>query len=401
MPEAIDSEAALIQTEAFWRKWASQSTYRGPWAHAVERSLITLKALTYWPTGGILAAPTTSLPERIGGVRNWDYRFCWLRDASLTLWALLNAGYHEEASDWQDWLLRAVAGSPEQVQTLYGLAGERELPERELNWLPGYEGSRPVRIGNAASQQLQLDIYGEIAGALHHARAGRLPRNEPGMELERELLEYLEKIWREPDEGIWEIRGPRRQFTHSKVMAWVAFDRAIKSCEQFGLNGPVDRWRAVRQEIHDDVCHNGFDSGLGTFVQSYGSKELDASLLMIAKAGFLPPSDARIAGTVRAIESHLMHDGFVLRYNTHKVEDGLPPGEGVFLACSFWLADNYILLGRHDEARRLFEKLLRLQNDVGLLSEEYDFSARRLVGNYPQAFSHVALVNTAMILNPR
>jgi len=399
LPEPINPETALEKTEAFWREWTGRCTYRGPWAEAVQRSLITLKALTYWPTGGILAAPTTSLPEWLGGRRNWDYRFCWLRDASFTLWALMTSGYFDEASDWQDWLLRAVAGSPEQVQVIYGLAGERRCSEQELDWLPGYEGSRPVRIGNAASEQLQLDLYGEIASVLHHARKGRLPKNEPGMQLERELLEYLERIWREPDEGIWEVRGPRRQFTHSKVMAWVAFDRAIKSCDQFGLKGPVERWRAVRQEIHDDVCQSGFNTDLGSFVRSYGSKDLDASLLMIAKTGFLSASDSRVAGTVRAIESNLMRNGLVLRYNTHEVDDGLPAGEGAFLACAFWLADNYLLLGRTDDARELFEKLMKLRNDVGLLSEEYDFNAKRLVGNFPQAFSHVALVNTALKLD--
>jgi len=398
LPKAIDVERALEKTETFWREWASRCTYKGPWIEPVERSLITLKALTYWPTGGILAAPTTSLPERPGGERNWDYRYCWLRDASFSLWTLMNAGHFDEASAWQDWLLRAVAGSPEQVQAVYSLAGERLLPERELNWLPGYEGSKPVRIGNAASEQLQLDVFGEIAGAMHHAREGRLPRNQPGIELERELLEHLEKIWREPDEGIWEVRRPRLHFTHSKVMVWVAFDRAIQSWEQFALEGPLERWRAVRQEIHDEVCQRGFDSDLGSFVQCYGSKDLDASLLMIAKTGFLPASDARVAGTVRAIEQNLMRGGLVLRYNTHKVDDGLPPSEGAFLACSFWLADNYLLLGRLSDAKQLFEKLLRLRNDVGLLSEEYDCDEKRQVGNFPQAFSHVALVNTALSL---
>ncbi len=399
LPEPLNPQTALEKTEAFWKDWTSRCTYQGPFAEAVQRSLITLKALTYWPTGGILAAPTTSLPEQLGGNRNWDYRFCWLRDASFTLWTLMNSGYFDEASDWQNWLLRAVAGSPNQVQVLYGLAGERQIPEWELDWLPGYENAKPVRIGNAASNQLQLDLYGEIASVMHHARQGQLSRNLPGMDLERELLEHLLKIWREPDEGIWEVRGGRRHFTHSKVMAWVAFDRAIKSSEQFGLDGPLERWRAARQEIHDDVCQRGFDSGRGSFVQSYGSQNLDASLLMIAKTGFLPPSDARIAGTVRAIEKHLMQDGFVLRYNTQKVDDGLPPGEGLFLPCSFWLADNYLLLGRSSEAKKLFEKLLNLRNDVGLLSEEYDFKAKRLVGNFPQAYSHVALVNTALQLN--
>jgi GH15 family glucan-1,4-alpha-glucosidase len=398
-PNPIDPQAALEQTEALWRDWTSRCTYRGPWAEAVERSLITLKALTYGPTGGIVAAPTTSLPERPGGTRNWDYRFCWLRDATFTLGALMNSGYLEEAAAWQNWLLRAVAGAPEQVQITYGLAGERWLTELELNWLPGYEESKPVRIGNAASEQRQLDIYGEITSMLLHARRGHLPENEPGTALEWKLLEHLEKIWTEADHGIWEIRGPRRHFTHSKVMAWLAFDRAIQSCEQFGLDGPVDRWRAIRRQIHDDVCRRGFDSDLGSFVQSYGSKVLDASLLLMARVGFLPLSDPRIIGTIRAIERHLLRAGLVIRYNTHEVDDGLNPGEGAFLPCSFWLADVYLLLGRYTEARQLFERLLTLQNNVGLLSEEYDLARRRLVGNFPQAFSHVALVNTALRLS--
>ena len=399
LPGPLDAEGALRETEDYWHQWLSRCTYDGPWNEAVKRSLVTLKALTYRPTGGIVASPTTSLPEMLGGQRNWDYRFCWLRDATLTLLTLLDSGYHAEASEWQNWLLRAVAGSPAQVQTLYGLAGERQLTELELGWLPGYEGSRPVRIGNAASLQLQLDIYGEVASVLHQARRGQLPRNEPGVELEWTLLEHLEEIWQEADGGIWEVRGQRRHFTHSKVMAWVAFDRAIKSCEQFGLDGPTDRWRAVRQQIHEDVCNKGFDPDLGSFVQAYGCKNLDASLLMIGVTGFLPPSDPRLQGTVQAIERHLMRDGFVMRYETQEADDGLPAGEGAFLACSFWLADNFALLGRLHDATQLFEKLLALQNDVGLLSEEYDFSARRLVGNFPQAFSHIALVNTALNLS--
>ena len=397
-PKAIHAEKALEKTEAFWRKWTRRCTYKGPWIEPVERSLITLKALTYAPTGGILAAPTTSLPEKLGGVRNWDYRFCWLRDASFSLTALMSAGYFDEASAWQDWLLRAVAGSPDQVQILYGLAGERMLPERELNWLPGYAGSKPVRIGNAASEQLQLDVYGELAGVLHHAREGKLPRNQPGVDLQLALLDHLEKIWHQPDEGIWEVRGAPRHFTYSKMMTWLAFDRAIKNWEKFGWEGPLERWRAVRQEIHDEVCLQGFDSDLGSFVQSYGSKDLDASLLLIAKSGFLPAADPRIAGTVQAIEQHLMRDGLVLRYDSHEADDGLPPGEGVFLACSFWLADNYVLLRRLGDAKQLFQRLLRLRNDVGLLSEEYDCDQKRQVGNFPQAFSHVALVNTALKL---
>lgn len=396
LPKPLDVEAALQETERFWQEWISQCTYDGPWKDAVYRSLITLKALTYRPTGGIVAAPTTSLPERLGGERNWDYRYCWLRDATLTLLILMDAGYYSEAADWQNWLLRAVAGSPDQVQIMYGIAGERQLTEWELPWLPGYEGAKPVRVGNAAADQLQLDIYGEIASALHHARASNLPRNEPGIELEKTLLGHLEKIWQQPDEGIWEVRGPRQQFTHSKVMAWLAFDRAVKSCEQFGIRGNVDCWRELRQQIHDEVCSKAYDHKLDSFVQSYGSKNLDSNLLMIATSGFLPPDDPRVIGTVRAIEQKLMRNGFVLRYDTAEVDDGLPAGEGVFLACSFWLAETYSLLGRHDDACRLMEKLLGLRNDVGLLSEEYDVSAKRLVGNFPQAFSHIGVVNTAL-----
>ena len=396
LPEPVDPEAALEHTEAFWLEWTSRCTYQGPWAEAVERSLITLKALTYRPTGGIVAAPTTSLPEKRGGSRNWDYRFCWLRDATFTLSSLMNSGYSQEAADWQNWLLRAVAGSPEQVQIVYGLAGERQLSEMELGWLPGYEQSKPVRIGNAASQQLQLDVYGEIAGLLLQSRRGGLPRNEFGTALELKLLEHLETIWTEPDSGIWELRGPPRHFTHSKVMAWLAFDRAIQCCEQFRLHGPLDRWSAIRGQIHDEVCRLGFDRDMSSFVQSYGSKELDASLLLMARSGFLPLSDPRMMGTIRAIERHLIRGGLVVRYNTHEVDDGLMPGEGAFLACSFWLADVYLLQGRYAEARQLFERLLTLQNDVGLLSEEYDPDRQSLVGNFPQAFSHVALVNTAL-----
>ena len=396
LPHAIDIETALRQTEHFWQQWISQCTYSGPWPEAVHRSLITLKALTYRPTGGIIAAPTTSLPEKLGGERNWDYRYCWLRDATLTLLILMDTGYYSEAAEWQNWLLRAVAGSPDQVQIMYGLGGERQLTEWDVQWLPGYEGAKPVRVGNAAAEQLQLDIYGEVASALHHARAGRLRRNDPGIKLETTLLRHLEKIWQEPDEGIWEVRGPRQQFTHSKVMAWVAFDRAVKSYEQFGIDGPVEHWREMRQQIHDNVCRKAYDEELGSFVQSYGSKLVDSNLLMIATSEFLSPSDPRVLGTIAAIEKKLMRDGLVLRYDTGKVDDGLPPGEGVFLACSFWLAETYALLGRHDDACRLMERLLALRNEVGLLSEEYDVKAQRLVGNFPQAFSHIGLVNTAM-----
>ena len=397
-PGHVDAEQALTGTEADWRAWSDQCTVTGPYREIVQRSLITLKALTYQPTGGIVAAATTSLPERLGGMRNWDYRICWLRDATFTLYSLMSAGYFDEARDWTNWLLRAVAGDPSQLQILYGIAGERRLPEVELDWLPGYEGSRPVRVGNAAALQLQLDVYGEVMDALHLARRVGLAPTEAGWALQRALMGYLEKIWQEPDEGIWEVRGPRRHFTHSKVMAWVAFDRAVKGIEQFGLDGPLERWRAVRDRIHESVCREGFDAGVGAFVQSYGSKEIDSSLLMLPLVGFLPATDPRVLGTVRAIESSLLRDGFVARYATHPAVDGLPPGEGAFLPCSFWLADNYALQGRTAEAIEMFERLSGLANDVGLLSEEYDPVTRRLLGNFPQAFTHVSLVNTALNL---
>jgi GH15 family glucan-1,4-alpha-glucosidase len=397
-PGYVAAEQALTATEANWRAWSDQCTVTGPYREIVQRSLITLKGLTYQPTGGIVAAATTSLPERIGGMRNWDYRICWLRDATFTLYSLMNAGYFDEARDWTLWLLRAVAGDPSQLQILYGIAGERRLPEVELDWLPGYEGSRPVRVGNAAALQLQLDVYGEVMDALHLARRVGLAPTEAGWALQRALMGYLEKIWQEPDEGIWEVRGPRRHFTHSKVMAWVAFDRAVKGVEQFGLEGPLERWRAVRDRIHESVCREGFDAGVGAFVQSYGSKEIDSSLLMLPLVGFLPATDPRVLGTVRAIESSLLRDGFVARYATHPSVDGLPPGEGAFLPCSFWLADNYALQGRTAEAVDMFERLSGLANDVGLLSEEYDPVTRRLVGNFPQAFTHVSLINTALNL---
>ncbi|MFL5332088.1 MAG: glycoside hydrolase family 15 protein [Geminicoccaceae bacterium] len=397
-PPPIDAEAAVAMTDDYWQQWSGCCSSAGEWSQAVQRSLITLKALTYRPTGGIVAAPTTSLPEQLGGVRNWDYRFCWLRDATLTLLALINAGYADEAREWRNWLLRAVAGSPDQMQIMYGLAGERRLTEWEVPWLPGYEGAKPVRIGNGAHGQLQLDVYGEVMDALYQSRRAGLPEDATGWALQRALLDHLETVWREPDEGIWEVRGGRRHFTFSKVMAWVAFDRAVKSIEAFGLDGPVERWRRLRQEIHADVCRNGFDAGSNSFVQSYGSRLLDASLLQLPALGFLPPEDPRVAGTVAAIERHLLVDGLVARYDTAATPDGLPAGEGAFLACSFWLADAYVMLGRWDEGRLLFERLLALRNDVGLLAEEYDVAAGRMVGNFPQAFSHLALVNTAMNL---
>ncbi len=399
-PAPVDAEKAIEETAEDWRAWAARCTYRGPHAKLVKRSLLTLKALTYAPTGGIAAAATTSLPERLGGVRNWDYRFCWLRDATFTLYSLLSAGYSGEAEAWRHWLLRAAAGDPSQLQIMYGLAGERRLPELTLPWLCGYEGSRPVRVGNAASNQLQLDVYGEVMDALHQARRMGLAQGEAGAgwALQCALVKHLEKICDQPDEGIWEVRGPRRHFTHSKVMAWVAFDRAVKGAEQFGLPGPVERWREMRDRTHASICERGFDPQLGSFVQSYGSKDLDASLLMLPLVGFLPASDARVRGTVAAIERSLLRDGFVARYTPHPEVDGLPPGEGTFLPCSFWLADNYALQGRRAEAVAMFDRLAGLANDLGLLSEEYDPSLRRLLGNFPQAFSHVSLINTALTL---
>ncbi len=394
-PAPIDAQKALVGTEQFWRHWISRCTSAGKWSADVRRSLITLKALTYRPTGGMVAAPTTSLPEQLGGPRNWDYRFCWLRDATFTLLALMNSGYYEEARSWQAWLLRAVAGQPSQVQIMYGLLGERRLTEWEIPWLPGYEGSKPVRIGNAAATQLQLDIFGEVMDAFCQGRNGKLAVDEHAWAVQRALLDHLETIWDQPDEGIWEIRSGRQQFTYSKMMTWMAFDRAIKGAEDFGLEGPVERWRALRGKIHEEICSHAFDPKIGAFVQSYGSKNLDASLLLIPAVGFLPPDDPRVRSTIAAIEQHLLADGLVRRYDTADTRDGLPPGEGVFLACSFWLADSLLATGRHEEAQQLFERLLALRNDVGLLSEEYDPQTKRLVGNFPQALSHIALVNTA------
>ena len=404
VPEAVDPEQALAGTESFWREWSERCDLDLPpeLASLVRRSLIVLKALTYEPTGGIVAAATTSLPEWIGSVRNWDYRYCWLRDATLTLLALLQGSHDDEAAAWRRWLLRAIAGDPAAVQIMYGVAGERRLTELELPWLSGYEGSQPVRIGNAASEQLQLDVYGEVLDALYQARAHGIGIDEQAWRIQLALLDHLQEAWREPDEGIWEIRGERRHFVHSKAMAWVAFDRAVLTVEEQGLEGPVGRWRELRDEIHREVCERGFDEQLGSFTQSYGSQELDASLLLLPLVGFLPCTDPRIRGTVEAVERELLQDGFVLRYRTHEAGvDGLPPGEGVFLPCSFWLANCYELLGRHDEARELFERLVGLSNDVGLLSEEYDPQAKRLLGNFPQAFTHLAFVSTAFNLAPQ
>ena len=401
VPQKVDAHQALKETDAYWKHWSARCTVGGEWAGPVRRSLITLKALTYAPTGGIVAAPTTSLPEKIGGVRNWDYRYCWLRDATLMLLALMNAGYYDEARAWREWLVRAVAGSPEQMQIMYGIAGERRLPELEIPWLAGYEGSGPVRIGNGAAAQLQLDVYGELIDTLYQACKGGLTGHDIAWSLQRALLDHLEKVWTEPDAGLWEMRSPPRHFTYSKVMAWVAFDRAVKMVEAFGVAGPVERWGELRDRIHADVCERGFSRKRNAFVQSYGSEELDASLLLIPITGFLPAKDPRVVSTLEAIRRELTVDGLVMRYRTHEAGDGLPPGEGVFLACSFWLADNLCMQGRWDEAHELFGRLVGLANDVGLLAEEYDPVARRLLGNFPQAFSHVALVNTAMNLYAR
>jgi len=399
-PAPLDPVRELGATEGYWQGWMSACTYDGEWRDAVVRSLLTLKALTYGPTGGIVAAATTSLPEQLGGVRNWDYRFCWLRDATITLQSLLYSGFQAEAQAWRKWLLRAIAGDPAELQIMYGVAGERRLSEYTADWLPGYEGN-PVRIGNAAARQFQLDVYGEVMDALHQARQSGLQRSDPSWALQVQLMKFVEEHWTEPDEGIWEVRGASQHFTHSKLMAWVAADRAVKAVETFGLSGPAKRWATLRDKIRRDIMTNGYDEDRKTFTQFYGSRELDAALLMVPLVGFLPADDERVRGTVAAVEQHLLRDGFVQRYSQppSRGVDGLPAGEGAFLACSFWLADNYALMGRRDEARELFERLLALRNDVGLLSEEYDPAAGRLVGNFPQAFSHVPLIDTARNLS--
>jgi GH15 family glucan-1,4-alpha-glucosidase len=398
---ALDAEHTLAQTERDSRAWSQRCSFQGRWREAVLRSVLTLKALIYHPTGGIVAAPTTSLPEQAGGVRNWDYRFCWLRDATFTLNALLLAGYTEEALAWQGWLLRAVAGSPADMQILYSVTGERRLAEAELPWLPGYLQAAPVRIGNAAAAQFQLDVYGEVMDTLHLARAAGQALQPHAWRIQCALLDFLDRHWQEPDDGIWEVRGPRRHFTHSKVMAWVAFDRGVKAVERYGLGGPVEAWRRTRDQIHAQVCEAGFDRARHSFVQHYGSESLDASLLLIPLVGFLPPDDPRVLGTIAAVERELLVDGLVLRYPTDTAQaiDGLPPGEGVFLPCSFWLADCLAVTGRQADAEALFERLLALRNDVGLLSEEFDPRTGHMQGNFPQALSHMALVNTARLLS--
>ena len=400
VPRPIDPDQALADTEAFWTEWSRRCTYRGAYRDLVMRSLITLKALTYGPTGGIVAAPTTSLPEKLGGWRNWDYRFCWLRDATFTLLALMNSGYTEEALAWHNWLLRAAAGAPAYMQIMYGIMGQRRLTEWEAEWLPGYEGSQPVRIGNAAHAQLQLDVYGELIDAFHQARMTRLKLDDGTWALECAVLDHLTDVWDQPDHGIWERRGDGRHYVFSKVMTWVAFDRAIKSAERFDLKAPLERWRRLRQTIHRDVCDKGYDADLGSFVESYGSQLLDASLLLLPAVGFLPSSDQRIRGTIAAIEQRLMRDGFVLRHDPREVSsEEQQPIEGAFLACTLWLADAHVLAGDIAKAEALFERVVAIANDVGLLAEEYDIEARRQTGNFPQALTHIALINTAQNLS--
>jgi GH15 family glucan-1,4-alpha-glucosidase len=398
LPEPIDPNDALKKCEQYWKEWTASTKTEGPHSEAIKRSLLTLKALTYQPSGGIVAAPTTSLPEQFGSERNWDYRLCWLRDATLTLLAMMNAGIYDEAAAWRDWLHRAVAGSPGETQIMYGLRGERRLTEWEVDWLPGFAASKPVRVGNAAHQQFQLDVYGEVMDAFEQSRKGGLAATEEGWELQRALVDHVCEVWKEPDNGIWETRGPKQHFVYSKAMAWVCFDRAIKAVEQYGLKGPVDKWHEVRDAIHAEVCDKGFDSKRNSFRAAYDSDLLDASLLLLGQTGFVKPDDPRFVGTVEAIEKDLLADGFVKRYSTHEMDDGLKPGEGAFLACSFWLADAYVSIGRKADAQKLFKRLLSIRNDLGLLAEEYDPRQKRQQGNFPQAFSHVALINTAFNL---
>jgi GH15 family glucan-1,4-alpha-glucosidase len=398
LPAPIDAEEALEKCEKFWAEWTAATKTEGPHSDAIKRSLLTLKALTYQPSGGIVAAPTTSLPEQFGSERNWDYRLCWLRDATLCLLAMMNAGIYDEAAAWRDWLHRAVAGSPGESQIMYGLRGERRLTEWIIDWLPGYADSKPVRAGNAAHEQFQLDVYGEVMDAFEQSRKGGLAADEEGWEVQRALVDHVCEVWQEPDNGIWETRGPKQHFVYSKAMAWVCFDRAVKAVEQYGLKGPVDKWREVRNTIQAEVFDKGFDSRRNTFRASYDSDLLDASLLLLAQTGFVKPDDPRFVGTVEAIEKRLLIDGFVMRYSTHEMDDGLKPGEGAFLACSFWLADAYVSIGRKADAEKLFKRLVAIRNDLGLLAEEYDPREKRLQGNFPQAFSHVALINTAFNL---
>jgi len=395
VPEPLDPDVALRETEEFWREWCSRCTYQGESRDLVLRSLITLKALTYAPTGGIVAAPTTSLPEKLGGARNWDYRFCWLRDATFTLLALMNSGYTDEAMAWHNWLLRAAAGAPANMQIMYGIMGQRRLTEWQADWLPGYEGSLPVRVGNAAHAQLQLDVYGELMDAFHQARMTKLKLDDGTWDLECSVLDHLAEVWDQPDHGIWERRGEGRHYVFSKVMTWVAFDRAIKSVEKFGFTAPLERWQGLRESIHREVCEKGFDPELNSFVESYGAKLLDASLLLLPAVGFLPAADPRIRGTIDAIEQHLLRDGFVLRHDPREVSSEVPPIEGAFLACTLWLADAHVLAGAIDKAQALFERVAGIANDLGLLAEEYDVDAQRQTGNFPQALTHIALINTA------
>ncbi len=400
-PEPVDAEKALAATEGYWREWIEECPYDGDWREAVVRSLITLKALTFAPTGGIAAAATTSLPEALGGERNWDYRFCWLRDASMTLQALLYTGFLEEAKAWREWLLRAIAGDPRELRIMYGLSGERRIPEYELPWLSGYADSKPVRVGNAASDQFQLDVYGEVLDALHLDRCSGLSASAEAWAAQVAILDVLESRWRQPDRGIWEVRGDPRHFVHSKVMAWVGFDRAVRGVERFGLEGPVDRWRALRDEVHAEVCEKGYDADRATFTQSYGSTGLDAATLLIPQVGFLPPDDPRVVGTVDAVYRQLTTDGFVARYEIEHADDGFASTEGAFVACTLWLADALQLVGRDDEAREVFERVLAVRNDVGLLAEEFDPRTGRQLGNFPQAYSHVAIVNAARAISSR